>query len=151
MAGFSFQRRKNLLNNEKSRETKLEEIQERIDQLCDEKDAALNKVFPVGHDVVDNFFEVYESISAPYFKELSILCAQRSLLLEPEYEPIPEYCVLMTLDEYVEACKGGLFIESDGGGYYSTDKLMTRISCNPKFAVAGVLRTDFTHIAWFNK
>ena len=131
--------------------TRLEEIQEEIDKLCNEKDAALNKMFPVGHGVVENVYQLITEISEPYFEKLRPLTAERSLLLEPEYEEIPDYCDLMPLEEFVAACEGGGFIDSDGEGYYATDKLMTRISCRPRFAVAGILRTDFTHIAWFNK
>jgi hypothetical protein len=34
-------------------------------------------------------------------------------------KPIPDYCDLMTIENWIDLCKDGVFIDYDGFGYFS--------------------------------
>jgi len=66
-------------------------------------------------------------------------------------EPIPSYGDHMTLDEFVEICKSGGFVDYDGTGYYATATHMTRERAYPSKIRDGVIDRTYTHVMWFNK
>jgi hypothetical protein len=66
-------------------------------------------------------------------------------------EPLPDYGDHMTLQEFIDACKSGCFIDYDGHGYYATATEMSDVLAQPSAIVHGQIRTDFTHVMWFNK
>lgn len=57
---------------------------------------------------------------------------------------------LMTLQKFVDSCKGGGFCNSDGFGNYATKDKISNIEVYPSDIIAGVYRDDFTHIVWYN-
>jgi len=69
------------------------------------------------------------------------------------WQPIePDYTDLMTLDEFVDCVKTGLFIDYDGSGYYATESLYDRDSpAIPSEIKQGKINSSYTHVAWFNK
>lgn len=66
-------------------------------------------------------------------------------------EQIPDYADVMTLDEFVEAVKQGVFVNDDGSGYYATATEMSDVPAVPSEIRKGLLQPGFTHVAWFNK
>ncbi len=65
--------------------------------------------------------------------------------------PIPDYGDLMTLDEFIENCEDGLFIDYDGFGHYATATEMSSIEVCPSDITTGDIRREWTHVCWFNR
>ncbi len=58
---------------------------------------------------------------------------------------------LMTMKEFVSACKDGLFINDDGDGEYSDGKYVTNCKIKPSDIHRNVHNTDWSHVMWYNK
>ena len=56
-----------------------------------------------------------------------------------------------TLENFIELVNDGLFIDSDGYGYYATEDAKSDVYIYPSDIKEGLYRCDFTHIIWFNK
>jgi hypothetical protein len=56
-----------------------------------------------------------------------------------------------TMEEFIDAVKSGLFVDSDGYGYYATDNGKSDITIYPSDIIENMYRKDFTHVIWFNK
>lgn len=56
-----------------------------------------------------------------------------------------------TLENFIELVNDGLFIDSDGYGYYATEDAKSDVYIYPSDIKEGLYRSDFTHIIWFNK
>ena len=68
---------------------------------------------------------------------------------------LPNYGDLFTIKEFKELCDDGCFIDWDGTGQYSDEEFIYgdpwNDTANPSDFRAGNIRTDFTHVMWFNK
>jgi hypothetical protein len=64
---------------------------------------------------------------------------------------IPDYGSHMLLKDFVDCCNDGVFIDYDGAGYYATETEESDICANPSDIVCGNIRTDFSHVMWYNK
>jgi len=66
--------------------------------------------------------------------------------------PYGDLITLMTVEDFLELCKDGVFMDYDGHGKYSNGSFM---ACNerikPSNALAGKLDPKFSHIVWFNR
>jgi hypothetical protein len=76
---------------------------------------------------------------------------------DPNYEPEPEELEtddLMTVDEFVNCCKAGGFIDDDGIGYYSDKdrnyKEGNHVSPSEVVRDCNINR-NYTHVLWFNR
>jgi hypothetical protein len=66
-------------------------------------------------------------------------------------KPIPEYGDLIPLDEFIEMCEHGTFIDYDGFGNYATEtEMSTNVVC-PSDITAGIINRNWTHVVWFNR
>lgn len=68
-----------------------------------------------------------------------------------QLSPIPDECDLMTIQEFIDSVKDGLFNDDDGHGRYANGLLMSPEMIYPSDVVKGVVLEGWTHIAWFNK
>lgn len=66
-------------------------------------------------------------------------------------EPLPDYGYLMTLGEFIEACRTGSFIDYDGIGNYATETQVSNVEVSPSDVVQGNVDARWTHIVWFNR
>jgi hypothetical protein len=67
-----------------------------------------------------------------------------------EFDEIPNYGDLMTLEDFKEACECGAFIDYDGYGNYAFEDKVSNIETRPsKFLKKRDNR--FTHIVWYNR
>ena len=57
----------------------------------------------------------------------------------------------LTLDEFKKMCKDGDITDDDGYGKYASEKAVSNIEIYPYDILANKVRTDFSHIAWYNK
>lgn len=64
-----------------------------------------------------------------------------------------EWGDLMTIDEFIDCCEYGGFIDSDGSGYYASDKHESNIPAIPSMIKSGMIvrRDGLTHVVWYNK
>lgn len=83
--------------------------------------------------------------------EIGGIKSRMQLIKVPKLSPIRSYGDKMTIREFVECCKEGLFIDYDGVGYYATDDQESDIFILPSHVSMGMVRTDFTHVIWFNR
>lgn len=72
-------------------------------------------------------------------------------MTEPNYiEDPPDYGDLMTVNDFLEACDVGAFVDYDGSGYPVKDGKMARnIRVVPSNRSS--IPADATHVVWFNK
>jgi len=91
--------------------------------------------------------------SQPVIKERERLENELRCVKEPEYfEPIVKYNDdVYTLKEFIEMCKSGGFVDSDGFGVYAFEDKKSDIKIYPSDIRGGKIRNDFTHIVWYNK
>lgn len=79
----------------------------------------------------------------PEQSQISELSGKMKLIQIPEFDEIPDYGDVMTLDDFIENCAVGNFIDYDGFGYYATEDKMTDIRIYPSDTTEGVYRKDF--------
>ena len=57
-----------------------------------------------------------------------------------------------TIDEFTKHCTDGMFIDSDGSGFYAIDtEHYYSLPAIPSLFRRGLIWDNFTHVAWFNK
>ena len=124
----------------------LEEIESKIE----ENDKKLKEIWDTDNS---NSWEMYRKKCQPYWDDNEILYMAKSMKETPKMRPFNELdreC-LMTINEFKSNCRYGTFMDSDGVGYYATDKEVSNIEASPSAFVKGIIREDFTHICWYNK
>ena len=124
----------------------LEEIESKIEK----NDDILHKIWDVDDG---NSWEKYKAKCQPYWDDNEVLYAAKSLKETPEMSPFSDLdkkC-LMTIDKFKAYCEFGAIMDSDGFGYYATDKEVSNIEASPSAFEKGIIRPDFTHICWYNK
>ena len=123
---------------------------EEITSIIEENDKILKEI----SDVDDgNSWEMYRTKCQPYWDDNEILYTAKSMKETPEMRPLNDLdrkC-LMTINEFKSNCRYGAFMDSDGVGYYATDKEVSNIEASPSAFVKGIIREDFTHVCWYNK
>lgn len=71
-------------------------------------------------------------------------------------DPIVEYGKewkgdLYTIEEFKNAVRHKLFVDSDGVGYYATETSKSDVEVYPSDFKENLIREDFSHIIWFNR
>ena len=124
----------------------LEEIESRIK----ENDKILKEIWDTDNG---NSWEAYREKCQPYWNDNDALYVVKALKKTPEMRPFNELdrkC-LMTINEFKSHCRRGTFMDTDGVGYYATDKEVSDIKASPNAFRYGIIREDFTHVCWYNK
>lgn len=66
--------------------------------------------------------------------------------------PLSDFGDLFTLQEFIELCKDGCFIDYDGTGYYAfIDKQSDKEIYPSDVIKKQKVDTKFTHVMWYNK
>ncbi len=68
-----------------------------------------------------------------------------------EFEPLPDYGDLMTLEDWLACVDAGGFIDYDGFGNYSDGKQMSNKTVKPSDVEKGKVDKGWTHVVWFNR
>ena len=124
----------------------LEEIESKIE----ENDNKLKEIWDADDG---NSWERYKAKCQPYWDDNEALYTAKSMKETPEMKPfdkLDKEC-LMTIKEFKAHCDFGAIMDSDGFGYYATDKEVSNIEASPRAFVNGIIRPDFTHVCWYNK
>lgn len=123
----------------------MENTKKELEKAKEEYNNAFNNLPP------DLDFNGYNEAMSPYEERLDSARRKYALKKEPEYKDIPEYGDHMKMEDFVECCKSGGFIDYDGGGNYATEDKSTNISIYPSDVMSGDYRKDFSHVIWFNR
>ena len=123
---------------------------EEITSIIEENDKILKEI----SDADDgNSWEMYKEKCQSYWDDNEILYTAKSMKETPEMRPLNDLdrkC-LMTINKFKSHCKCGGIMDSDGFGYYATDKEVSNIEASPNAFRHGIIREDFTHVCWYNK
>ena len=123
---------------------------EEITSIIEENDKILKEISEADDG---NSWEMYKEKCQPYWDDNEILYTAKSMKETPEMRPFNELdrkC-LMTINEFKSNCRYGAFMDTDGSGYYATDKEVSNIEASPNAFRYGIIREDFTHVCWYNK
>lgn len=125
--------------------TRLEEIDLELEEL--------DKIIELKESVWDNSkpWEEYDEYLRPENRKISELGRERRMIMPYELDELPTYGDVMSLEDFIEYAKNGMFIDYDGSGDYVKNGKRTNISIYPSDVMAGMIRKDFDTIIWFNR
>lgn len=83
--------------------------------------------------------------------ELSKLDRKRRMIMPYELSELSTFGNVMSIKEFIGACRATLFIDSDGFGKYVKDGKETDIEIYPSDIKHNAIRREFDTIIWFNK
>ena len=106
----------------------------------------------VGSAIKYDTYDEYEIAIAPFQAKLRALDRELRMILPCELmDKIDAEDDVMTIKEFTNAVKSGLFIDTDGYGRYVKDGKKTTITILPSDVKYQAIRKDFNTIVWFNK
>ena len=106
----------------------------------------------LGMDDKANSWDLYRAYMKPYWEKQQKLDRELRLLMTPEFtRDVKESDHVMSLEEFIETCNDGCFIDYDGFGHYVRDGKMSNIDIYPSDVEHKSIRKDFDTIVWFNK
>lgn len=82
---------------------------------------------------------------------LSLVNMSLGRFKDVEFEDHPDYGDLMTLEEWVETCSCGSFIDYDGHGNLSTVDKCSNIEVYPSISKIVKYPEWATHVLWYNR
>lgn len=126
-----------------------EQIEERLYQL----DIILDQLFDESLNMSpDEGYKWYRE--RPELKEYQDLHRELKLIYDEndfDLHDISEVGDKMTLQDFVESCEYGGFIDYDGFGYYATETQESSIKISPSDVTNNKYRKDFPYIIWYNR
>jgi hypothetical protein len=129
-------------------QSEIEEIKKQLELARTEYDNAMNNL---PFDENYSFIKMEEDLR-PYSEKVGKLSSLYRLHCPiTELNEIPTYGDLMSIDDFVNACKDGWFIDYDGSGNYCVDGKMTNITIIPSDVKSNKYRKEFKEIIWFNR
>jgi hypothetical protein len=75
----------------------------------------------------------------------------REIRLLDAYTLSPISGHLMTIESFSESVDDGVFMDDDGIGYYANIDQQSDINVCPSDFEYNRVRTDFTHVSWYNR
>lgn len=123
-------------------EAKIESLEPIVEKIWQE---GFNKACKGEIQTPAEYYDKFQEI-----KEYNRLVREYKLIADYELEPIG--CGdLFTLEDFIDNCKEGGFMDSDGFGNYSTKDKVSTIEICPSDVIAGIYRKDFPYVVWYNK
>ena len=119
--------------------------------------AAYEKACDVAEEKQDNmplemdFSEHNKYITNIWKRAVGLGRKYRMIKSDYKMSEIHEYGDHMTLENFIDCCKSGVFIDYDGFGHYATNKEESNILIKPSDIKAKKYREDFTHVVWYNR
>jgi hypothetical protein len=102
---------------------------------------------------IDRFLD-YKEIN-DFMREVNTKVAIKSrayrLVKKPIFSELSTFGDVMKLDEFIECCEDGSFIDYDGFGRYVKNNMESDIDIYPSDVKHKSIRTDFDTIIWFNR
>lgn len=123
------------------------ELVKEEDELSEEFDLILDNCAKEGLSYIE-FCDRAKNVK----ERLYFISKYRRLKQNPTIEYGKEWLGdTFTLEKFIELVNDGLFIDSDGYGYYATEDAKSDVYIYPSDIKEELYRSDFTHIIWFNK
>jgi hypothetical protein len=122
----------------------LEQIEADLERTRDAYDKKFN-------DPTHRTLEEFEKWAKPEILALDRLSREKRMMMPYKLSEIPDFADIMTLKDFVNACKSGCFSDYDGSGNYILDGKETNITIYPSDIKYGTIRWEFDSVAWYNK
>ena len=129
---------------------------EKTNLTIDEIDAEIDKLQEIVQEKDskwdhDKPFDEYREHIEPEMAQMRNLSKIRRMIMPYELSELPDYGDVMSLQDFIENCKCGNFIDYDGYGYYVKNAQETNIMIIPSDVEHGAIRPDFDTIIWYNR
>lgn len=126
------------------KEKRLKEIEERLKELRRQADFLFNLDYKE--------YSEFEERARPIMKSMVDLGREQRMLIDFELEDeVGPDDHLMTIEDFIDSCKCGAFIDYDGYGDYVKDNRKSNITIQPSDIAANCIRPEFTHVVWYNR
>ena len=125
--------------------TRIEEIDaevEKLEAILEEK----NKVWDINRS-----YEAYCKDRDPEISKICEFDRERRMIQPYTLSELPNYGDVMSLEEFVDCCRSGGFIDYDGYGKYVKAHQETDIKIHPSDVKHNSIRKDFDTIIWYNR
>lgn len=94
----------------------------------------------------------FRAYMQPYNNAASIASRNYRMVQTPKIEDEKDTIGdIMTLEDFIDCCKSGGFIDYDGSGAYSVGGKASNIMIYPSDIKHNCVRTDFNEIIWYNR
>ena len=123
---------------------KLEKQIEELEVILEEKDKNWDWSADLPYGEYCNYMQ-------PERKKIAELDRKLRLIRPYELSELSNFGDIIMLNDFIEACKAGLFFNSDGFGKYVKDDMETDIEIYPSDIKHNSIRKEFDTIIWFNK
>jgi len=131
---------------------RIKEIEKEIDRLDEIVDKLSDDHFKKETPPSEADLQVYQNLGRNEFRKMIKLEIELSLLTPFEWEELPTYGDLFTIESWLGNVECGGFIDYDGYGNYATKDKMSNKEIRPSHVKKFPIRdTEFTHIVWFNR
>lgn len=128
---------------------KIEKLQKEYNNLVSQRDILMSECISKGEP-----WSIYIEKATPIALKINSIRQEINLLKEPELHYLKDDEITfqrLTLEEFKKMCKDGDLTDDDGYGKYASEKAVSNIEIYPSDILANKVRTDFSHIAWYNK
>ena len=96
-------------------------------------------------------YKEFQKYMEEAYEKVGELDRELRLIKTPTFSKIPTYGTVMDLEDFIEDCKVGNFIDYDGSGNYVRDGKKSDINIYPSDVEYDAVRKDFDQIIWFNR
>ena len=102
-------------------------------------------------DMAQHFCDMAEATNNANLRALENAKKAAGRFKKPMFKEIPEYGDLMPLQEWINCCESGGFVDYDGHGNLATADKCSRIEISPSQRRVIKYPSWATHIVWYNK
>jgi hypothetical protein len=97
-------------------------------------------------------YEGFQEHMAKTSNEVQRISREYRLIVTPVFGDEPDADAdIMSIEDFIECCNDGGFIDYDGFGKYMKDGKLSDITIYPSDVSHNMVREDFDTIAWYNR
>ncbi|MDD5651363.1 MAG: hypothetical protein PHF86_13270 [Candidatus Nanoarchaeia archaeon] len=104
---------------------------------------------------VNGIYRILSTYNGRFFSDVTHwMYLPKVPVIENELVDISNDDTLIEIEEWLDACHSGIFIDYDGYGCFAYEKQKSIIQVWPSMIMTDEfkqLRKDFTHIVWYNR
>lgn len=123
----------------------IDELERDLELAEEETQNAFNKL-PPGL-TLEEFYDAMRE----YDHKCASIEREIRMIKEPVFSELPTFGTVMSLEEFIDDCNSGGFIDYDGYGRYVRDGKQSDIYIHPSDIRYKRVRKDFDTIIWFNR
>lgn len=122
-----------------------EELEKELKIAQDEASEKFNKM------PLDLGYNEYQKYVGDIYNKVNSVDRELRMIKTPTFSKLPTYGDVMDLEDFIDNCKSGGFIDYDGSGNYVRDGRKSDITIYPSDVEYNMIRKDFDQIIWFNR